>query len=192
MLCIHSRTISHNSYTDVACLFSSAAVIYQQMGVKQLISPAYLSHTSPLISLDQFAEKTVMKRRESDTTSAGTRSCSRFRRPGEITNLMHKKCLIHPVWLSVPKVPLSLFSPNLFSWLFLLGDKCVGMPAPPAPERKRRLRLRPISPDITNEVSCLETCNVSPAFRHSYHHPHKTSPPITLDSGKEVERVKGY
>ncbi|KAL7372222.1 hypothetical protein ABVT39_012312 [Epinephelus coioides] len=37
------------------------AVIYQYMGVKQVILPAYLSHTSQLISLDHFVDQTVMK-----------------------------------------------------------------------------------------------------------------------------------
>ena len=136
------------------------------MGVKQLILPAYLSHTSRLISLDHFAVQTVMKYCKPHTTSAGTRSCSGLRQPGGITNLMHseqKKRLIHQAWPSLQK---PLF-PNFFSWLLLSGDKCAGMRSP-QPQREededfkgRGLRLRPISPDITNEISCLGTCNVS-------------------------------
>lgn len=59
------------------------------------------------------------------------------------------------------------FPPNLFSWLLLLGDKCVGIRTL-LPQRekdgdfkRRGLRLRPVPADITNQISCLGTCNVS-------------------------------
>lgn len=89
----------------------------------------------------------------------GTRSYSSFRQHGEITSLMH--CVQKSVWFVKLGSPFSNFS----SWLLLLGDKCVGIRSP-LPQRakdfkRRGLRLRPISPDITNEISCLGTCNVS-------------------------------
>lgn len=62
---------------------------------------------------------------------------------------------------------LAPFFSNFSSWLLLLGDKCAGIRSL-LPQRAkdedfkgRGLRLGPILPDITDEVSRLGTWNVS-------------------------------
>lgn len=148
---------------DVQCLFPPAAVIYQWLGVKQLFLPAYLSHASLPISRDHFADQTVTKYSKSHTQQTqGTRSYLQFRQHGETTNLMHSE--LKSAWFIKLGPP---FFSNFSSWLLLLGDKCAGI-CSLLPQRAkdedfkgRGLRLGPISPDITDEVSCLGTWNVS-------------------------------
>lgn len=75
-----------------------------------------------------------------------------------------QKCFIYQPWPSLQKKsPFPIF----ILWLLLLGDKYIGI-CTLLPQRKKEgdlkrigLRLRPISPDITNEHSSLGTCNVS-------------------------------
>lgn len=136
------------------------------MGVKQVILPAYLSHTSLLISLDHFADQTVMKYCKSHTTSAGTRSYSWVQtawRNNQPDAQQTQKCLIHQAWPSLPN-PFSPISFLGFYFWVINALECVLFCPRDKKEwdfKRRGLRLRPISPDITNEISCLGTCNVS-------------------------------
>lgn len=125
----------------------------------------YVSHASLLISLHHFTEQILMKYYKS--YSHPQRKNLTHDWDGLKTNLTHrrgannKKKKLH--LSSLARFTWKHFH-NFIPWLLLLVDKYNGIwifLLQRGKKKRRALRLRPILPDITNELSCLGTCNSS-------------------------------